>query len=115
MTHDVDWAKYFQHIKPVCPWAFAAFKNNQIKIQEWLGVIEPLGENQAIVYIVPKANRRRLKKLCKKLDTSIKYEWLWSEPTHGKFASPLPILIQQDRRALFEARFNTGYYDNLIG
>ena len=56
-----------------------------------------------------------LKKLAKKLDTSIEYEFLWSEPTNGDYASPVPILIQQDRRKLFDLRFDTGYYDDIIG
>ncbi len=38
-----------------------------------------------------------------------------SEPTHGDYASPVPILIQQDRRKLFDLRFDTGFYDDIIG
>ena len=111
----VDWPAYFNHIKSVCPWAYAAFKKQEIKITQWSGNVEELDNYQAIVYIVPSTNRRRLKKLAKKLNTIIKYEFLWSEPTNGNYASPVHIIIQQDRRKLFDARFNTGYYDNLIG
>ena len=110
-----DWAKYFEHIKPVCPWSGAAWKKGEIKVRHWNGKIEELGNNQAIIYICEGYNRRRLKKLCKKLDVSLECEWLWSEPTHGEYASPVPILIQQDRRKLFDLRFDTGYYDNIIG
>ena len=80
-----------------------------------LDEIEELDNNQAIIYICKGYNRRRLKKLCKKVDVSEKYEWLWSEPTHGDYASPVPILIQQDKRKLFDLRFDTGYYDDIIG
>ena len=111
----VDWSAYFERIKPVCPWSTAAWKKGQIQITKWSGEVYDLGNNQAIVYIVPNTNRRKLKKLCRKLDTNIKYEWLWSEPTHGDYASPVPILIQQDRRKLFDLRFDTGYYKELIG
>ena len=110
----VDWSKYFKHIKPVCPWSTAAWKKGEIKIRNWTGDIEDLGNNQAVVYVCRGYNRRRLKKLCKKVDISEKYEWLWSEPSHGDYASPVPILIQQDRRKLFDLRFDTGYYDDLI-
>lgn len=110
----MDWTQYFEHIKPVCPWSGAAWKKGEIKIREWTGEIEDLSSNQAIIYICKGYNRRRLKKLCKKISTSEIYEWLWSEPTHGDYASPLPILIQQDKRKLFDLRFDTGFYDDLI-
>ena len=109
-----NWAQYFPHIKPVCPWSGAAHKKGEIKITEWTGEVEPLGTNQAIVYVCPKHNRRRLKKLHKKVDISPEYEWLWSEPTNGPNASPVPVLIQQDKRKLFDLRFDTGYYDDII-
>lgn len=111
---EVNWEAYFQHIKPVCPWSGAAHKKGEIKITEWSGEVEPLGKNQAIVYVCPKYNRRRLKKLHKKIDNSPIYEWLWSEPTNGPNASPVPVLIQQDKRKLFDLRFDTGYYDDII-
>ena len=111
----VDWFNYFQHIKPVCPWSGAAWKKGEIKVKYWDGTTEELGKNQASIDICKGYNRRRLKKLCKKLDVSLEYEWLWSEPTHGDYASPVPILIQQDRRKLFDLRFDTGFYDDMIG
>lgn len=110
----VNWSAYFDHIRSVCPWSYSAFKKGEIKITNWNGEPEPLGNNQAIVYVVSDTNRRRLKKLAKKLDNDKSYEWLWSEPTNGDFAAPTHILIQQDRRKLFDARFNIGYYDHLI-
>jgi len=111
---EVNWGEYFQHIKPVCPWSGAALKKGELKITQWSGEIEPLGNNQAIVYICQDYNRRRLKKLHKKLDKG-DYEWLWSEPANGPNASPVPVLIQQDKRKLFDLRFDTGYYDDIIG
>jgi len=113
-NQEVNWEEYFQHIKPVCPWSGAALKKGELKITQWSGEIEPLGNNQAIVYICQDYNRRRLKKLHKKLDKG-DYEWLWSEPANGPNASPVPVLIQQDKRKLFDLRFDTGYYDDIIG
>ena len=52
-SQEVNWEAYFQHIKPVCPWSGAALKKGEIKIIQWSGEIEPLGNNQAIVYICP--------------------------------------------------------------
>lgn len=98
-----NWDSYFNHIKPVCPWSYAAWKTGKILITEWQGVWQPLGKYQAIVYTA-NLNRRRLKKLCTKLDESKEYEWLWSEPNYGKWASPQPILIQQDRKQLERIR-----------
>ena len=111
----IIWTKYFNHIKPVCHWSGSAWKKGEIKVRHWNGDIEEIGSNQAIIYICKGYNRRRLKKLCKKIDISLQYEWLWSEPTHGDYASPIPILIQQDKRKLFDLRFDTGFYDDLIG
>jgi hypothetical protein len=113
-SQEVNWEKYFQHIKPVCPWSGAAHKKGEIKFVEWSGELEPLGKNQAIVYICQNYNRRRLKKLHKKLDTG-EFEILWSEPTNGPNGAPVPVIIQQDKRKLFDLRFDTGYYDDIIG
>ena len=110
-----DWTKYFEHIKPVCPWSGAAWKKGEVKVKYWDNEIEELDNNQAIIYICKGYNRRRLKKLCKKVDVSEKYEWLWSEPRYGEYAAPTHILIQQDRRKLFDLRFDIGYYNDIIG
>jgi len=111
----VDWEAYFKKIKVVCPWSLAAWKKGEIKIEQWSGEWQHLENYQAIVYIVANTNRRRIKKLAKKLNTSYEYEWLWSEPKYGDYGSPVPILIQQSRRKLFDLRFDTGYYDDIIG
>lgn len=110
----IDWGSYFEHIKTVCPWSTIAWKKGQILITDWTGSVLDLEENQAIVYVVHGANRRRLKKLCKSVDTDLRYDWLWSEPSHGPYASPAPVLIQQDSKHLFEARYRVGFYNDLI-
>ena len=98
----VNWADYFQRIKRQCPWSWAAWQQGQILIRRQ-GQPQDLGEYQAIVY-VSSLNRRRLKKLCAKLNTSKEYEWLWSHPSYGPYATDVPCLIQQDRRVLDEIR-----------
>ena len=98
----VDWEQYFYSIKRQCPWSYAAWQQGEILVRR-LGQPQPLGEYQAIVY-VSGLNRRKLKKLCAKLNTSKECEWLWSHPTYGPYATPLPCLIQQNRQVLDEIR-----------
>lgn len=102
-VEDVNWSNYFLHIKAVCPWSWSAWNKGLIDICTWRGEWHDLGPYQARIYAID-LNRRRLKKLCSKLDTSIEYEWLWSEPRYGKYASPIPILIQQHRSQLEKIR-----------
>lgn len=102
MAVAVNWEEYFYSIKKQCPWSWAAWQQGEILVRR-LGEPQDLGEYSAIVY-VSNLNRRRLKKLCAKLNTSKECEWLWSHPTYGPYATPLPCLIQQDRRVLDEIR-----------
>ena len=103
MEEDVNWDVYFEIIRNVCPWSYSSWQRGLIDIVEWQGNWSELGGYDARIYTVA-LNRRRLKKLCAKLDESIEYEWLWSEPRYGKFASPIPILIQQHRAKLEKIR-----------
>jgi hypothetical protein len=98
----VDWGLYFNKIKQQCPWSYAAWQRGQILVRN-LGQPQALGDYQAIVY-VSSLNRRRLKKLCAKLNTSKEYEWLWSHPGYGSYATDVPCLIQQNRQVLDEIR-----------
>ena len=98
----VDWGLYFDKIKRQCPWSTTAWRQGQILIRRQ-GQPQPLGDYSAIVY-VSSLNRRRLKKLCAKLNTSVEYEWLWSHPSYGPYATDVPCLIQQNRQVLDEIR-----------
>lgn len=100
----VDWTTYFQRIKSVCPWSLAAYLNGKIDFQKWRGRAEPIGEFSARIYTTD-LNRRRLKKLCNKLDQQdTQCEWLWSDPSYGPYATEIPILIQQPRQILQDLR-----------
>jgi hypothetical protein len=101
-TH-VNWEEYFYSIKQQCPWSYSAWQRGEISIQRWRGCPEPLEHFQARIYTVD-LNRRRLKKLAGKLDQDQQCEWLWSEPTYGRWATAVPVLIQQDRHKLNEIR-----------
>ena len=102
MAVAVNWEEYFYSIKKQCPWSWAAWQQGQILVRRQ-GQPQALGEYQAIVY-VSNLNRRRLKKLCAKLNTSKECEWLWSHPSYGAYGTPKPCLIQQDRSVLDEIR-----------
>ena len=96
---DVNWLEYFEGIKTQCPWSLAAWRQGLITVSKWTGSKEPLGNQQARMYVTPNLNQRRLKKLCRQLDHGAD-EWLWSYPGYGKFATPVAVLIQQDRQYL---------------
>lgn len=102
MAEGVNWNAYFDKIKTVCPWSNTAWGKHLIDIKPWKGIVLELEPFHARVYTTD-LNRRRLKKLCKTLDHGV-YEWLWSEPTYGPYATPVSVLIQQDRQQLNNIR-----------
>ena len=95
----VDWGSYFLSIQRQCPWSLIAWSKGKIDIQPWRGQELDLDVYRARVYLVKNLNRRRLKKLCKQLDQG-SCEWLWSYPGYGPYATPVPVLIQQNRSEL---------------
>lgn len=100
----VDWSEYFNRIKPVCPWSWAAWQRGEI----WLGKFSkplPLDLYQARVYQFRDITPRRLKKIAQKLDESdSESEWLWSHPRYRHNSTPVPVLIQQNRARLNKIR-----------
>ena len=100
---DVNWSEYFEGIQKQCPWSLAAWTKGEITVTKWQGLSQPLGTMQARIYLTHSLNQRRLKKLCKTLDHGAD-EWLWSYPGLGPFATPVAVLIQQNRARLTELR-----------
>ena len=98
----VDWAEYFSHIKTQCPWSYSAWRNKLIDVTQWGGSPLPLHSFSARVYLVQMTNAE-LESLAESLDEG-EYEWLFSYPGYGEFATPVPVLIQQDRKTLTELR-----------
>ena len=101
---EVNWQEYFKGIRSVCPWSWAAWQRGLISIEVWRNQPLDLDQFQARVYVVKNLNPRRLKKLCKKLDEDLVYEWLWSHPRYGTDSTPVPVLIQQSRQQLNDIR-----------
>lgn len=105
---EVDWGNYFLSIKKYCPWSLAAWNKGLIDIVQGYKQILPLGQFHARIYIV-ELNPRRLKKLCEKLDAgSEEDEWLWSHPRYASQSTPVPVLIQQNRKMLNDIRSKLG-------
>lgn len=101
-----DWDSYFLAIKDQCPWGYAAWQQGLIDIQTWTGRPQPLSKYQARVYIV-NANGATVEKMAEELDEG-EHEWLFSYPQYGEFATPVPVLIQQDRATLTKLRKKHG-------
>ena len=101
---DVDWSRYFKDIKTQCPWSWQAWQQKHIDIVDWRGDIIALGQFQARVYVCD-VTGEKLESLADSLDSESETdEWLFSYPGYGRWATPVPVLIQQDRIRLKELR-----------
>lgn len=101
----MNWADYFESIQSECPWSLGAYKQDKIRIQDWHSQILDLGTNEAIVYIAPKHRPRQLKKITNRLNRDYPLlEFLWSHPKYGYNSTPVPVIIQQDRKRLESIR-----------
>ena len=101
---NVDWYSYFKSIREECPWSYAAYIKGKIDIIEYTGVRYTLGRYQARMYIL-NAPDETVAALAAGLDYDDKeYEWLYSHPGFGPYATPVSVLIQQDRKQLNQIR-----------
>jgi hypothetical protein len=99
---DVNWYAYFKAIRKECPWSFNAFVHGKIDIRPYEGRVLPLEDFEARVYIVHAPNET-VEALAAGLDYG-EDEWLFSYPGYGPFATPVPVLIQQNRAKLKQLR-----------
>lgn len=98
------WSDYFKSIKTVCPWSYAAWQKGKIQIVEYKGSISNLDNLEARVYCLDR-NPRQLKKLEQRYNNQRDTEeWLHSHPSFGVNSTPVPVLIQQHRLGLEQAR-----------
>mgnify|MGYP001242503116 CR=1 FL=1 len=102
----IDWEKYFQSIQRVCPWSLESYLAGRIKITKQ-DIIQDLKEYDAIVYQVD-MSIDELDNFVEKLnDIQEECEFLWSHPDHtkgGNNQTPVPVVIQQDRKFLEKLR-----------
>jgi len=68
----------------------------------WQGQVLPLGGYQARMYTVDTSNQI-VEKMAEELDEG-EYEWLFSYPGYGEYATPETVLIQQSRAMLTRLR-----------
>ena len=102
----VDWLSYFQSIRTECPWSLRAYEQGLIDIIDYDGHARPLGDYSARVYII-RAPNETVEAICAGLNYG-QDEWLFSYPGYGPFATPVSVLIQQDRTTLKNLRTQLG-------
>lgn len=98
----VNWYDYFKSIKTQCPWSYQAYIHNKIDIVEYQGHTITLGDYAARMYIVH-APDAAVEALAAELDHG-EDEWLFSYPGYGEYATPVSVLIQQNRATLKDLR-----------
>jgi len=100
----VDWYHYFKSIRTQCPWSYSAYIKGLIDIKDYQGLRLPLDHYQARMYIVH-APDATVVALAQGFDYDDReYEWLYSYPGYGLYATPVPVLIQQSRETLANLR-----------
>lgn len=102
----VKWEEYFHKIRVVCPWSWAAWKKGLIDFTHYDQGVVDLQGYEARVYLLDRKPR-----LLKKIETRLNEqreneEWLHSHPSFGPMATPVPVLIQQDKAHLAMVRKN---------
>lgn len=98
----VNWYDYFKSIRTECPWSYQAYLRGQIEIVAWEGRVEPLGTWLARMYVI-EASDQEVEALAESLDHG-EDEWLYSYPGYGEYATPVSVLIQQNRATLASLR-----------
>jgi hypothetical protein len=102
----VNWLEYFESIQRECPWSLRAYKAGAISIEHWhdTPTVEPLGDYQARMYIVDLPDNI-VEAMALELDCNDQdCEWLFSYPGYGEYATPVKVLIQQNRKQLNDLR-----------
>jgi hypothetical protein len=100
----VNWYDYFKSIRKECPWSYAAYLKGKIDIKEYEGVRLPLDDYSARMYII-NAPDATVVAIAEGLDYEDKeYEWLYSYPGYGDYATPVSVLIQQNKEELNQIR-----------
>jgi hypothetical protein len=104
----VNWSAYFESIQKECPWSLAAWRKGLIDIVEYQGQRIPLGLYSARMYVIT-APDATVVAIAQGLDyDDLECEWLYSYPGYGEFATPVSVLIQQNRKELTNLRSQLG-------
>jgi hypothetical protein len=102
----VDWLAYYKSIAKECPWSLRAYQQGLIDLQDWgdKDSIPPLGHYHARVWHVEYPDTV-VEAMAEELDSRDPvHEWLFSYPGYGEYATPVAVLIQQNRQQLNQIR-----------
>ena len=102
----VDWLAYYTSIADQCPWSLRAYVRGKIDVQKWAPgePVPPLLELEARVWLVD-YSEEEIQSVAQELDSQdAACEWLFSYPGYGRWATPVPVLIQQNRAQLNRIR-----------
>lgn len=116
-TAEVNWAEYYARIRSVCPWSYRAFLQDRILVVEYSeeavnNMVSHTDYDAVVVTCVNKTSDWLEQTSDRLNEQQPQSEWLWSHPEHGGDSTPIPVLIQQDRKTLTELRDRIGYsYD----
>lgn len=103
-ANNIDWRSYFFAIRKVCPWSWAAHQKGLIDVVDYKQERYPLKKYEARVYIYH-TNPHTLKKTANHYNYEHHdEEWLWSHPKFSVNSTPVPCMIQQDRKRLESIR-----------
>jgi len=110
VEESVNWKAYFEKISDACPWSLEAYNNDEIQFFEGDVAIRSLSTGKANLYILPDIDVDHIYELAEQLDELyFQYEFLWSHPDYtkgGNRATPVPVIIQQDKAELEYLRGN---------
>lgn len=112
-----NWDLYFQSIAKVCPWSLESFQQGRIDFVPfsmdglhardftWPKLTKP--DFDAVIYVGAPDDTEVLDEICEMMEKSPNCIYFWSHPEHtkgGNNQAPMPIIIQQDRQNLTQAR-----------
>ena len=110
VEENVSWKAYFERISDACPWSLEAYNNDEIQFFQEINTIRSLENNKANLYILSNFSIDDIYELAEQLDELYEeYEFLWSHPDYtkgGNRATPVPVIIQQDKAQLEYLRGN---------
>ena len=114
---DINWEKYFESIKKVCPWSLESYKKGRIDFlpynyhgmllrdTHWLDSTQ--ADFDAVVWVGAPNDPEILDEICEAYANSKHCVYFWSHPNYtkgGNNQTPIPIIIQQDKQSLMKAR-----------
>ena len=123
---EVNWLKYYESIRDVCPWSYRSYvmggiitiPYNDVTFITFSQTFEGCKDRHGVrtdcfVYTCESKPVRWLESMVDEMnETYPTQEWLYSSPDDDSGnATPIPVLIQQNRATLTNLRDKIGYED----